>query len=108
MEFEFIAGLRKNSRLLWLKDDNQLFVLNRKNEKKNKKYYVCYEKECKVRVCLKNNLCVHLNENKTHNHGDQIQFIHQLAVKNRIKEKCASTPTSSHRDIFIDEIVKYV
>lgn len=113
MEFEFITGLRKNSKLLRLINENQLFVKNRSI--KNKTYYVCNEKGCNVRICVEQERCYYMNEQLiTHIHSDKKEYISELIVRNTIKEKCSeasiliNTPNSvgNVRSIFNAEVTR--
>jgi len=49
-EYNFVAGFRKNSKLLLLPSQQQLFKI--KSTSKNSSRYICYIKDCNVTVGL--------------------------------------------------------
>lgn len=113
MEFKIIPGFRKDSKLLHLVEKDELFIKNRDTPKRT--YYVCYEKGCKVRVCLEGDRCFYMKEQAIHTHGDVKKLIAELYFRNGIKEKCTqssvllNTPTTvgNVRSIFNSELLRY-
>lgn len=84
--FEIIGGKRRNSKLLYIFSQEQLYI--KKSESKGKKYYVCYVQDCKSRVILANDECVHSAGFADHNHGSQKELYEELKVLNGIKKEC--------------------
>lgn len=109
MEYCFVTGHRKNSKLLYLKTEKYLFF--KKDSYKNKINFQCYEKECHVRVSLLDNICIQpLNSLREHNHENHEKLYEMLKIKNCIKRKCGDVNEMENsrniRDIFNTECEK--
>ena len=52
MEFEIISGKRNFSKLAYVINEKQLY--NIKSKTSCETYYTCYNKNCKVRILIKN------------------------------------------------------
>lgn len=106
--YEIVPGYRKNSKLLLIKSEQQLYKY--KYEKNNTKYYVCYNSTCPVNVAVDFNnptMCRKTKKNIQHNHSGQEELLIKLKLINTIKTSCenVSLKRSNVRDIF-DETCK--
>lgn len=105
LEYRFMSGLRSDSRLLHVLEENQLYRRNTSTKKNI--IYKCRVPKCKSRVYLNSlNQCRRVANFKGHNHGDVDTFIEGLELKTKIKTACVTSTTSektkSTRDIFFD------
>ena len=102
-----MPGIRKNSKLLLIKTENQLYKT--RSASANHVRYVCYIKECQVSVIIlkSNNECKKLN-NKEHNHERQDEFIEKLELMNSIKTQCSNVSLKRNAtiEIFDNECLK--
>lgn len=109
-EYELIPGFRASSKLLYIKDEEQIFKY--KYSRNNIKYYYCYEKNCSAGVVVDLNNTIYCRKSgkfQTHNHGPQGELFGKLEVINAIKCKVkkASIKRSSVRDIFDEQCKKF-
>lgn len=84
--YEIMSGKRRTSKLLYSKDENQFYI--KKSEARGRKYYTCYEKNCKSRVVLENGQCRKATDFIEHNHEEQQEMYDELKALNEIKEQC--------------------
>lgn len=106
--YKFVPGLRKNSNLLFVESENELYKLKDKSAKYDR--YVCYQKECHVSVSIDviTKKCQKLNK-KSHEHGSQEEFIKKLELINNIKLKCENVNLKRHatREVFDSECLNH-
>lgn len=98
MEFTFFEGMRKNSKLLYLPEDRQVFKLSK--IQKDKKYYKCFYDLCKATISISNGLAVYINSN--HPHGDQEELYKKRKLVSKIKQR-AREELINRREIFDQE-----
>lgn len=91
--FEFVAGKRHDSKLLYLIDEKQLY--KKKSLYKQKTFYTCYKNSCKARVeMLENKICVRSGKNSEHcEHPSQEDTYQELKSLENIKAECKSSTT---------------
>lgn len=111
-EYKLISGFRKNSQLLLIENEEQIFKFKSHKKKENVKYYYCYEKNCNVAVAVEFNstrYCRKITKNQTHNHGSQIELIKKFEIMNNIKSEVKKAPLkrASVRDIFDEQCKKF-
>ena len=83
--YKIVAGFRKNSKLLLLTTQQQLFKI--KSVLKNSSRYVCYLKDCSVSVSVSNTgVCTQLSLEHNHNHAAPEKLIKELDLINNIKK----------------------
>lgn len=110
IEFKIVPGIRKNSKLLHIPSENQIYKY--KYEKNLTKYYVCYVKNCPVNVAVDFNneqFCRKTSNIKAHNHHSQEDFIKKLKLINEIKSNCenVSLKRSNVREVFDETCKKF-
>lgn len=66
--------------------EEQLYI--KKSDYKTTMFYVCYEKNCKSRVFLKDNILSKYSDFIPHNHGSQKTLYDELKALNQIKSEC--------------------
>lgn len=108
-EYELIPGFRANSKLLHIKDEEQIFKY--RYSRNDIKYYYCYQRNCKVCVAVDLNntvYCRKCGRFEDHNHGPQGELLQQLKVINELKCEVQGAPMkrSSVRDIFDEKCKK--
>lgn len=106
LNYEWITGLRSDSNLIHVIDEDQLYCINTNTS--NSKIFKCRVRSCRSRVYLDvGNMCRRVRNFQHHNHGDSESFIEELKVRNKIKIACA-TPSSDRqktiKEIFEDII----
>lgn len=91
LEFEIVPGQRKNSKLLYVLEEQQFYAINSKSKRSST--YLCYVKDCRSRVSVRNidNKCFLVLNFVEHNHPPQGEFYNELKIKNKIKEECSKT-----------------
>lgn len=88
LEYQFVEGKRKNSKLLYLYSDKQLFAM--KDKYLCKVNYQCMEKECNNRVSiLPDGKCVRPKKYEVHNHGTVEKLFEKLNIMEKLKEDCS-------------------
>lgn len=85
-EYTIIPGFRKNSKLLYIEKEEQIYKY--KYTSRNIKYYYCYNKNCKVGVAVDFNNLIHCrkikNSNSVHDHEKQNILFDKLKIINAI------------------------
>lgn len=115
VNFEYIAGVRKNSVLVYIPSEKQIYAF--KSTRLNKrtgtsiKSYECYEKNCNVRVDVieSTETCLRRLKNEAHsNHGDQESRMKEFKLRNAIKEEVAkpNLQVNKVRTVFNNECEK--
>lgn len=91
LEYELIAGHRKNSKLLYTTDEKYLYMKH--NKTKLNIQYDCYEKACgaKVFVTIRDGVCHKKSTNYTHNHTDAAQLVKDMKIKNTVKSNVSNS-----------------
>lgn len=80
VQYEYVTGLRKNSKLLYSTNEKQLYF--RKNTNKKYTVFVCNEKKCPAQLQLfANGKCSKSTKHGPHNHCDKHQEF--LRLKSR-------------------------
>lgn len=79
--YEFVPGYRKNSKLLYVKEEKQLYYFNVKV--KDSYSYTCYLKNCNRRVHIRDGKCFAVS--KLHNHSNQAGLYTDLRALNEMK-----------------------
>ncbi|XP_067641239.1 uncharacterized protein [Eurosta solidaginis] len=103
-EFEYINGFRSNSRLVYTKDEKQIYM--KKNYYNNGVRYQCYSKNCVLSVFIdEQERCRKLHAYHVHKHPTQEQLKTKMQISQKIKNACknASLKRCSTRDIFEKE-----
>lgn len=85
VDYEIISGKRRNSKLVYVISEQQLYI--RKTKYKTKQFYVCYAKDCKSRVYIQNDQC-YKSADGEHNHADQKELYEEMKVMSNIKTQC--------------------
>lgn len=100
IDFEFIAGHRKNSELIWSPLEQQMYKFN--THSKLGASYVCYEKYCNVRAYLKDGQCFKSRKSLEHLHGPNTKMHEEFIVKSEIKKKAIECKKMDLREIYND------
>lgn len=104
-DFKFTPGERRDSLLLWVPSENQIYKKNTKS--KIGTSYLCYENDCSVRVYFNNNECFKLNsQDENHNHGSNENLILRFVVLNEIKENIKVSKDAQLRDVYTKVVTK--
>ncbi|XP_017475566.1 PREDICTED: uncharacterized protein LOC108365875 isoform X2 [Rhagoletis zephyria] len=107
LEFEYINGFRANSKLVYTKDEKQIYKKKYSYNKGTR--YVCYNKNCCASVSIDQyERCKKLNDSHSHNHPTQELLKDKMTISKNIKEACnnASSERWSTRNIFEEECRK--
>lgn len=108
VNYEIISGYRKNSQLLLLNEERQIF--KKKSVHKEHTRYVCYIDSCHVSVSLKNDgSCEQLSLEFHHNHAPPVDIIKKFQLLRNIKSACGKQTAAKRkgvREIFDDECIK--
>ncbi|XP_036332044.1 uncharacterized protein LOC118743463 isoform X2 [Rhagoletis pomonella] len=107
LEFEYINGFRANSKLVYTKDEKQVYKKKYSYNKGTR--YVCYNKNCSASVSIDQyERCKKLNDSHSHNHPTQELLKDKMTISKNIKEACknASSERWSTRNIFEEECRK--
>lgn len=90
LEYELINGKKHKSILLYLIEEKQLFKVKSKTAQKS--YYVCYHKDCFVRVELfADGTCRKPKKNSVgHNHGIQEDLRNEIKCIDGLRQDCLS------------------
>lgn len=112
--YEFIAGHRSNSRLIYLKWEKCLYTPVNKDKYGHR--FKCQEKECNARILLKSDgECVKSSRNVNHIvHGTHQRLRSKLLAMDKMKQDCASvdvlcgsaSQTVSVRAVFNSNVVQ--
>lgn len=122
MEYSYIKGYREDSELLFIHEENHLYV--KKVKRSGKQIYICYqtilsatkknEVQCTARASVDENKVCLRNRTPHTNHANHSVIYSDLETLNTIKKKCRylaeNFPLSSHRvspkEIFYMELSK--
>lgn len=87
IDFDIIIGSRLNSKLIFSKEEKQLYRFNTMCGLGSA--YKCRISACNARVYLINeNTCIKLDTGETHSHGDQFISYRELQAFNEMKRRC--------------------
>lgn len=106
LRYEFIQGLRIDSKLLYTKDEKQFYL----SIEKTKTVMLIYAPHPHIRI---DKLCIQQNKYNSHRHEKKDKNYEELKVLNEIKEECTDITTlinekkQSVRDIFYSVLSKY-
>jgi len=104
IEFKYISGLRKNSKLLFLTSTKHLFKI--KSKTKTVSRYVCYVENCNVSAKVSNHIYT-LSKNSRHNHDPPEALIKKLNLLNAVKNQCEKNlERKGIKEIFEEECQK--
>lgn len=106
--YVFMAGLRKNSKLLFLTGEGQLF--RKTNVYKDYTRYKCYFEACNVTVAVKNDgLCEQLSLESNHDHAPPVELVKKMQIMEKVKTECGKNTLGKRkgvREIFDEECMK--
>lgn len=100
IEYEIIAGHRKNSQLVWSPTERQLYKLNANS--KIGASYVCYDSLCNVRVYMKDDKCFKSKTVHSHEHSHNADLYEEFVVINEVKKKAIECKKMDLREIYND------
>lgn len=113
-DFEFVPGHRRNTELLYLKNEKCLYIPI--NSDKYGKRYKCFTSTCSARAIIRiNGVCEKSKKNFSHiEHKTHCETKAKYTASNNIKKSCAnvealcsgSSQNVSVRDIFDKETIK--
>lgn len=108
LQYEFICGYRKNSQILLLTEERQIF--KRKSVHKQHTRYVCYIDSCNVSVAVnKDGACEQLSLEFHHTHAPPEDIIKKFEMLRNVKSACGNVTAAKRkgvRDIFDQECMK--
>lgn len=102
LTYQLIPGIRKNSKLLLIPNENQVYKYKYKSGFTT--YYTCYQKTCRVNVAVDLEDLCRKTTAINHNHGSEEEFINRLKLINSNKDNCdtVSLKRNNVREIFND------
>lgn len=98
LDYCITSGERKNSSLIWTPADKQLYRKNTKS--KIGVAYICYEKNCNVRVYIKDDECFKYGNSENHLHGSNEDLYIRFVALNEIKKQAILQKDKSLRDLY--------
>lgn len=106
LEFEWTVGQRKGSKLIYTKEDCQIFKF--KSKHKLKKKFTCYVSSCKSRVQLSNDgVLTKTDDWVNHNHGSQEEKYSAMKIEDAIKNRAKGDNVMLHT-VYQEECERYV
>lgn len=107
LNYTFITGDRKDSELMWVTDDECLYVSNGKIiAKDSSEAYTCIINKCNARVYLKPNGVAYKVTEHTVNHGNMYETYKKCQCRTYMREECKSAGASkSIKDIYDEAVV---
>lgn len=96
VQYEYISGLRKGSRIVWAYQEMHLYYINAFSKKTGLTACTCYERNCKARIFIRADHTAfkeysHKHEN---NHGSHYEVFKHMYCVNKMKDKASSAPAS--------------
>lgn len=107
MDFTWIEGLRKGSRLVWVPSEDNLYLSKAMSSKYDALACTCYMKGCKERIFIMNDGTVgRATRTSNHNHASLYNVYKELFLFNWMKERCRTAPASALiRDIYNEAVL---
>ncbi|XP_058818969.1 uncharacterized protein LOC131681891 [Topomyia yanbarensis] len=97
VDFEYIAGKRSTSKLLWLPDEKQFY--KKHTEYKSSISYRCYQMGCRARATVvMEAICVRNSE--PHLHGDASVLHAELTARNELRARVAEDDITELRSLY--------
>lgn len=122
MDYVLLSGYRKNSKLIYIRDEKMLFRKTRTRNQQSE--YVCYqdvvsekdpEIHLKCNARLKLNQTIYIRNETAHSkHDNHKKIFQELKLVNKIKEACEKSGANlashkvSTKEIFIKELARQV
>lgn len=105
--YEFIAGVRSDSELMWALEEEVLYMSNGKIvSRDDAEAFTCYVKKCSGRIYLKPNGVAYKVIEHSVQHGSMYSTYKQLQCRNYMREECKIAGASkSISDIYNDAVV---
>lgn len=96
VNFEMINGFKVGSKLIWDRDEKQLYYKNSISKKKQGVGYTCRVEGCTARVFFKSDNTVVRDVGSMHlrTHSDQYHTCKQMWCENKMKERARTAPMS--------------
>lgn len=106
--YSWIEGLRTDSRLVWVPEEENLYYTNAINKKSNTIACTCFEDDCNARIVLINDDTASKVPNAgIHTHGSLYHVYKERKLFAWMKETCRTAPASATiRDIYNQAVVQ--
>lgn len=107
LKYEWIAGKRDGSELLWASSEQMIYMSNAKIlVTDNSEAYTCYDKKCTARVHVRPDGFAYKKSEHTVAHGSMYDLFIELKCRNTMKDDCKTAPASKTvTDIYNDAIM---
>lgn len=105
----WMEGLRSNSNVMWIPDEQNLYYRNCYNKKYEAWGYTCSWKKCNARVFAKEDGTVFKMSSTEHSysHGSMYNKYKESIMTKMMKERCKTAPASTTvREIFNEGVIE--
>lgn len=106
--FIWIQGLRENSKLMWVPNEENLYYANVRSREYDAMGYTCYVKKCTARIYLKDDGTAFKTQIREHcNHETMYSVYREMQYINAMKENCQNASASiTIREIYNDAVLE--
>lgn len=107
VNFQFVEGFRKGSRLVWAFEEQHLFYFNSYSKKTQSSGYTCYEDNCSARIFVKDDGRAFKIAAKKHKiHNTHYETYKHMYCCNLMKIKAKNAPASMTPHEIYKEVLK--
>lgn len=109
ISFIWIEGMRSNSNLMWVPDEQNLYYRNYYNKKYDAWGYTCCCKECNARIFLKEDGTAFKLPSMEHNYPHESMYneYYKRYCTKMMKDRCKTAPASTTiREIFDEAVIE--
>lgn len=103
VDFEMMPGLRYNSMLLFVKNEQQFYCLNTTSSNYGDAYK-CYVSGCSRRIYVRNGKCF-INNSSSHKHPNKSNLYFNLCALNEIKTVLRSVENQQNPRKVFDDVI---
>lgn len=106
--YEFIVGNRSDSEVMWVAEEEALYLSNGKIlVKDGSEPYTCYEKSCRARINLRQDGFAYKSADHTVSHGSMYKKYVEMVCRHNMREECKLAGASkSVSDIYQTAIIR--
>lgn len=109
ISFIWIQGLRSNSNLMYVPDEQQMYCANGENRSYDALRFRCYSTNCQCKVYLRKDGTAYSESHAKHNHGKMYEKYKEMECVNSMKKLCLTAPASTTvREIYDQSVLEYV
>lgn len=107
LNFIWIQGLRTNSNLIYVPDEQQIYCGNGVNRKYDEFRFRCYSDSCQAKIFLRNDGTVVQEPGTKHSHGSMYVKYKEMLCFNAMKSSCLSaTASTTPREIYDQSVIE--